>query len=124
MNKILVIEDEADIVKVLKKRLLEHSFEVVVAMEGYKGTELAHREKPDLIILDLMLPVGDGLTILKNIKAASETSRIPVVVITGKKDEDYKKKVIAEGVEAYLEKPYDAVELIEIINESLKKKGE
>ncbi len=124
MNKILIIEDEADIVKVLTKRLLRHSFKVIVAGEGWKGTELAHKEKPNLIILDLMLPAGDGLTVLKNLKMISRTAYIPVVVLTGKSDEEYKKKVIAEGVEAYLQKPYDVNELISIINEILKDKGE
>ena len=121
MSKILIIEDEPDLTKVLRKRLLGQGFEVIAAADGYQGVEFAHKEKPDLIILDLMLPAGDGLSVLKNIKMSARTRYIPVVVLTGMKDEEYKQKVTDEGVEAYLEKPYEPDVLITTIKNVLKK---
>jgi len=121
MSKILIIEDEPDITKVVRKRLMEEGFEVIAAQDGYQGVKSAHKEKPDLIILDLMLPAGDGLSVLKNIRMSAHTRYIPVVVLTGIKDEEYKQKVMGEGVEAYLEKPYEPDVLTTTIKNILKK---
>ncbi len=119
MKKILIVEDEVDIVKVLTKRLTEQDLEVVVANEGYQGIALAHQEKPDLIILDLMLPTGDGMSVLKNLQLSQQTELIPIMVLTGKKDEEYKQKILGEGIKAYLEKPYDPDQLITIVKNIL-----
>lgn len=121
MSKILIIEDELDTVKVVTKRLTQNGFEVVVALDAYEGVKFAHKEKPDLIILDLMLPAGGGLYFLKNIKMAAGIRFTPVVVLTGIKNEEYKQQILDEGVEAYLEKPYDPDELISTIRGILKK---
>jgi len=121
MSKILIIEDEPDISKVLNKRLSEAGFDVAVAADAYQGVELAHREKPDLIILDLMLPAGGGISVLKNLKYSAHVSSIPIVVLTGMKDEENKKKILEEGVRAYMEKPYNPDELIATIRNILLK---
>jgi DNA-binding response OmpR family regulator len=121
MRKILVIEDEIDVQKVVAKRLSQHGFEVFVADDGCHGIELAHREGPDLIILDFMLPAGNGLVVLKNLRSSSHTRYIPVVVLTGMKNEEYKQKMLDEGVDAYLEKPYEPDELIGTIEGILNK---
>jgi len=121
MPKIIIVEDELDTVKVLAKRLSSKGFEVVTAADAYQGITLALKEKPDLIILDLMLPAGGGLSVLKNIRMSGRTRIIPVVVLTGIKNEDYKRQVLNEGVEAYLEKPYDPDVLISTIQNILKK---
>ena len=120
MSKILLIEDDMDAQKVIGKRLTSAGFEVVFANDGYQGTALAHKEKPDLVILDLMMPAGGGLSVLKNIRSSMHTNSTPVVILTGLKDTEYKKKVVAEGISAYFEKPYDPAELIETINNILK----
>ncbi len=67
---------------------------------------------PDLIILDLMLPGGGGLGVLVRLKMSVLTNDIPVLVLTGMQDPDYKEKVLEKGVDAYLQKPYDPVELL------------
>ncbi len=121
MSKIMIIEDEPDTVKVVTKRLTQAGFEVVVAADAYEGVRFAHKEKPDLIILDLMLPAGGGLSVLKNIKMAAEIRYTPVVVLTGAKNEDYKRQILDEGVEAYLEKPYEPDVLLSTIQDILKK---
>ena len=121
MPKILVVEDEVDIAKVLLKRLSDAGFETQFANDAYLAVRLTHEFKPDLIILDLMLPSGGGLSVLKNIRLVFSTSFIPVLVLTGIKDEEYKKKVMAEGVDEYMEKPYDHNSLLSVINKLLKK---
>ena len=118
---ILVIEDEPDFSELLKMRLESNGFSVVTAMDGYQGIQLAHAKKPNLIILDLMLPAGDGASVLEKLKLSGDTQYIPIVVLTGMINEEYKRKVIAKGVDAYLQKPCDADVLINTINEVLKK---
>jgi DNA-binding response OmpR family regulator len=121
MSKILIIEDEPDMAKVVAKRLAQSGFEVVVAFDAYEGVKVAHKEKPDLIVLDLMLPAGGGLSVLRNIKMTAEIRSTPVVVLTGIKNEGSKQQILDEGVEAYLEKPYDPDVLISTIQDILKK---
>jgi DNA-binding response OmpR family regulator len=114
-KKILVIEDEQDVAKLLVIRLKSFNYEVAVADSGIQGIELAHKEKPDLIILDLMLPAGDGLSVLDTLRLSSYLRFTPVIVLTGLQDEEYKKKVIEKGVDAYFQKPYDAEQLLSSI---------
>lgn len=119
MKKILIIEDEQDIVKVLYKKLTDSGFQVVWAQDAYAGVKSAHEENPDLIILDLMLPAGGGLKTLKNIRDSIKTTFVPVVVLTGMRDEAAKAESLQLGVEAYLEKPYNFPELLGVINKAL-----
>ncbi len=121
MSKILIIEDELDVQKVVARRLSQHGFEVVVADDGCRGIELAHSSKPDLIILDFILPAGNGLVVLKNLRSSTHTRYIPVIILTSMKNEEYKQKIINEGVGAYLEKPYEPDELIKTIKDILEK---
>ncbi len=123
MSKILVVEDEMDVSKVLRKRLQEAGYEVVVAIDAYQAVEYAHKEKPDLIILDLMLPAGGGLSVIKNIKMSPRLAYLPVVVLTGIRDDQYKAKVLEEGVDAYLEKPYEVEVLLKTLSDVLLKQG-
>lgn len=121
-NKILVVEDELDAAKVLVKRLTSHGFNVLVANDAYQGTALINKEKPDLVILDLMLPAGGGISVLKNVKTNPTIAYIPIIILTGMKDEQKKREVMNEGVAAYLEKPYDADNLLGTIRKILDKK--
>ena len=124
MSKILIIEDEPDIVMIIRERLRREEYEVITASDGYQGVEYAHSNKPDLIILDLMIPAGDGLWVLKTLQMSAETKYIPVIVVTGMADEKYKQKVMKEGVAKYMEKPFDMYELIGAVKELLGKDTE
>lgn len=121
MAKILVIEDEIDVTKVLRKRLTDAGYETLAAHDAYEGIKHAHRDKPDLILLDLKLPAGGGLSILRNLKMSSETRDIPVIVITGVKREEVKDYAMREGAAGYIEKPYEPQELLEAIRKTLVK---
>jgi len=122
MSKILIIEDEPDIAKVVRKRLMDHDYEAICAPDGYSGVQLARKEAPDLIILDLMLPAGGGLNALQNLRLSPKTQLTPVIVLTGMQDAEYKKKVLDEGVDAYLEKPFESKALLRTIGYLLKQK--
>jgi OmpR family response regulator RpaB len=122
MSKIMIIEDDLDTVKVLHKRLTLKGFEVIVAQDAYQGIALIHKTQPDLIILDLMLPAGGGQAVLKSLRLSDQIGYIPVIVLTGITDPEYKKKVLSDGVDAYIEKPYDPDYLITTINNLLNKK--
>ena len=121
MKKILILEDEADIRALLSKRLSSKGFKTLTAKDSFEGVKLLQGEKPDLVVLDLMLPAGGGLMFLKNLRKDPATAKIPVVVLTASQSPGYKHEVVAVGVEAYLEKPYDAEALLKVINNILNK---
>lgn len=125
MKKILIIEDAQDVANLLAVRLNSAGYEVLVASDGMQGVQFAYKEKPDLIILDLMLPAGDGLSVLKRLRLSVYCRCVPVVIFTGVKDEEYKKKVMEEEIDAYFEKPYEPDELLNSIKNLLgDKEGE
>lgn len=124
MKRILVVEDELDLVKALQMRLDSWGFEVIAALDAYEGTKLAMEEKPDLIILDLMLPAGGGISTLKNIRNSLKVRFIPVIILTGMKDEETKRRVTELGVSAYIEKPYSDQNLKSAIDQCLHNSAE
>ncbi len=121
MSKILIIEDELDTVKVVTKRLADRGFEVIFANEGYQGIELARKEKPDLIILDLMLPGIDGYRICGLIKKDIRLAKIPILIFTAKAQENEIKMVEEAGADAYLNKPFEPQTLLAKVEELLRK---
>jgi DNA-binding response OmpR family regulator len=123
MSTILIVEDEADLARVVKQRLTNQGFKVFVVDQGSKAISFARKLKPDLIILDLILPGMHGLQIIKELSSSIKTQVIPVMVLTGNKDKAYKSCVLEQGVEAYMEKPYDPQELISTVKEILAKRN-
>ena len=112
MHKILVIDDDVDLTKVLHKILRSHGFEVIVANDSVQGIQYAHEEQPDLILLDLKLPGGGGLMTLRRIKMSSHTNWMSVIVMTCVNDIELREAVYKEGVDGYIKKPYETHELI------------
>ncbi len=111
MHKILIIEDDVDLATVLQMNLESKGFKVVLAHDAIQGTSMTHSEKPDLIILDINLPAGGGLAILKNVKISIKTKTIPVIVLSGSEDEQLIHQVLHGGVEDYIKKPYELEDL-------------
>ncbi len=118
-KKILIIEDEKDVAKVLTARLQGAGYTSMVASDGTLGVQSIQREKPDLIILDLMMPAGGGMLVLESLKLYRGKHHTPVIVLTGMKDDEYRRKVEAMGIDAFFEKPYEAEELLKKIAELL-----
>ena len=82
MPKILIVEDDEILVKMYKRKFEHDGFTVTAAYSGGEGIIAATREKPDLILLDIMMPAVDGFEVIKNLKAVPETKNIPVIVLT------------------------------------------
>ena len=122
MPKILIIEDEVDVIKMLRKRLADNGYETLTADNAGEGMKLVLSDKPDMILLDLKLPAGGGLSILRSLKMSAETRDIPVIVITGMKKEEVKNFAMREGAAGYIEKPYDPQVLMATIRTILEKR--
>jgi len=120
MSKILIIEDNTDIAELLKDLMLKEKFEVTVCHDGLQGTEFTHKLRPDLILLDLMLPAGGGFYVLEKVKLSLHTKAIPIVVLTASKDTAHRNKAMQLGVNAFIEKPYDPQALVSTIRGLLK----
>ncbi len=101
-KKILVVEDEATLQKALNDVLTQEGYEVLSALDGAAGLDLAKKEKPDLILLDIILPKMDGFDVLKNLK--KEGSEIPVIILTNLSDINDIQKALDLGATTYLVK--------------------
>lgn len=119
MKKILIIEDDEVIGKILVDSLSKAGFVVTKAVDAMQGQQAISSSKPDLVILDLMLPAGNGVELLRNFRASTHTQGIPIIVTTAYKDEEVKKEMEAIGVQSYFHKPFDIEELIKEINRIL-----
>lgn len=102
MKKILFIEDEESLQKTMKEMLERNGYSVISAMDGENGILFAKNEKPDLILLDLILPKKDGFEVLKDLKEDSNTDAIPVIVLTNLEGSADIEKVLSLGVHTYL----------------------
>jgi len=102
-KKILIVEDEATLQKALSDMLIEEDFEVVSAIDGLIGLDLARSVNPDLILLDIILPGMDGFDILRNIKQ-KDKSEVPIIILTNLSDLDHIQKALDIGATTYLVK--------------------
>ena len=105
MPKILYVEDNEDNVYMLSRRLTQQGFEVVVARDGEEGVAMAAAEAPDLVLMDLGLPVLDGWEATRRLKSDASTRHIPVIALTGHALSGYSKSAKEAGCDAFLTKP-------------------
>ena len=105
MTKILYVEDNEDNVYMLTRRLERSGFEVVVAGDGEQGIEMARAERPDLILMDLSLPVLDGWEATRRLKAAQETQTIPIIALSAHAMPGDREKALEAGCDEYDSKP-------------------
>jgi len=118
-KRILIVDDERDIVKALMIRLQGAGYDVVTAFDGAQGVFMAHKEKPDLIILDIRMPAGDGFSVAQRLKRSIHTFTIPVIFLTGSPEKNAEEKAMAMGARFYIKKPYDPEELLDAIKRAL-----
>ena len=111
-QKILVIEDEPDIRKLVQYNLTQEHFNVVEAEDGEQALSLLQREKPNLVILDLMLPGLSGLELCKMLRQRSDTSRLPILMLTAKAGEADRIVGLEMGADDYLAKPFSPREMV------------
>jgi len=121
MSKILIIDDDPMITGILWRRLQEDGHSLESAMDGVAGLERVKEFKPDLILLDIIMPVLDGMAVLRQLKADPELSKIPVLVITNMQLEDQAAEATALGAVGYLVKVHHTSEdLANKVTEELK----
>ena len=119
-KRILIIDDTEGIVKLVKMYLEHHHYKVLIAYDGQEGLEKAKIEKPDLIVLDLMLPKINGYKICGLLKRDIEYAKIPIILFTAKTQEKDMKLGKEVGADAYLTKPFESEVLLSKIKELIK----
>ncbi len=117
--KIMVVDDDADLRQALSLRLRANNYETVNVSDGYSAIAMAQKERPQLIILDLGLPAGDGFAVLKNLQQYPALSVIPVIVLTARDPEANEKRTLESGAVAFFQKPADNEELLGVIRACL-----
>lgn len=117
--KVLVADDEEELVKALRDRLHFEGYDTVAAFEGVRAIEMAHKQKPDLILLDLRMPAGTGQSVLKSLKSRSETEKIPVIVVTALEGSNLEQELREAGAFDFVRKPYDWNVLLERMRKAL-----
>ena len=111
-RKILIIEDDRDIVEMLDYNLKEEGYETISALNGEQGIALAGKERPDLIILDIMLPIIDGFEVCRILKNDDRVAHIPIIILSAKSQETDKVVGLELGADDYVTKPFSPRELI------------
>ncbi|MGI8602109.1 MAG: response regulator [Verrucomicrobiales bacterium] len=111
MHTVLVVDDEADIVELISFNLQRNGLKVLTARDGLSAVQLARDQLPDLIVLDLMLPGRDGISVFKDLRGDTRTSPIPVIMLTARGELDDKIAGLELGADDYVTKPFSPKEL-------------
>jgi two-component system phosphate regulon response regulator PhoB len=121
MQRVLVIEDEVDIADLIMFNLQRAGYGVLQAHDGINGSEMAIRERPDLVVLDLMLPGRDGYSVFREIRRDARTSHIPVIMLTARAQTEDRIQGLEAGADDYLTKPFSPKELVLRVNAILRR---
>ncbi len=121
MQRVLIVEDEVDIADLIKFNLQRAGYEVSQAHDGVVGVKTAIGERPDLIILDLMLPGRDGYSVFREVRRDARTSHIPVIMLTARAQTEDRIQGLEAGADDYLTKPFSPKELVLRVNAILKR---
>ena len=119
-KKVLIVEDDANIAELLHLYLEKEGFESLVAKDGGKGVELFRAFRPDLVLLDIMLPIMDGWSVLKKIR---ENDKTPVIMLTAKGETEDKVAGLEQGADDYIVKPFEMKEVLARIHAVLRRSG-
>ncbi len=119
MSKILLVEDNEMNRDMLSRRLIKRKFDVVMAIDGQQGLDMAASESPDIILLDMSLPIMDGWEVARNLKADDNLKDIPVIALTAHAMSGDREKALEAGCDEYDTKPVEFKRLLEKINKML-----
>ena len=120
-KKILIVDDDKDFVQILQLRLAASGYDVVFAMDGVSAISVARRENPDVILVDIGLPAGDGFSVIERLAVIEELMFTPIIVITGKDLSAVQQRATLAGAKAVLLKPVNEEKLLTTIRNSLEK---
>jgi two-component system cell cycle response regulator DivK len=123
MPRIVLVEDNEDNRDMLSRRLVRRGFEILIAVNGEEAVEMVTREKPDLVLMDISLPVMDGFEATRRLKAAEETKSIPIIALTAHAMSGDREKAMAAGCDDYDIKPIELPRLLSKIDGLLGHKG-
>src|SRR3984885_14697229 len=118
--RIMIADDDPHFRLALSVRLRANNFDTVNICDGYSALAMALKETPNLIILDLGLPAGDGFAVLKQVKQFPALSRVPVIVLTGRDPGGNERRSLESGAVAFFQKPADEAELMGAIRSNLR----
>lgn len=116
--KVLLVDDDGDLLRLLSRRLTQAGYRLAHAKDGFTAFRLARVERPDVVVLDLGLPAGDGYEVMRRMQANHETFHIPIVVLTGREGE-LEARSLEAGASAFLRKPVDIALLQETLDDLL-----
>ena len=119
MKKILIIEDDQKIAFALSVRLKANGYATWIAGDGITGLKMAVAHRPDLVLLDVSLPAGNGFCVAEQLHQMPKTRQIPIIIATASKDPELRQKAIELGVRGLVRKPYDSEQLIEVVQHTL-----
>jgi diguanylate cyclase (GGDEF)-like protein len=122
--RILVVDDDEDIARFVEMNLLMEGFDVVVAHDGLSALEMVRRTAPDLVILDLMMPELDGVEVTRRLRADAMTSALPIIMLTAKGQTPDKVLGLQAGADDYMVKPFDTLELVVRVRNTLRRNQE
>jgi two-component system alkaline phosphatase synthesis response regulator PhoP/two-component system response regulator VicR len=114
-TKILVCDDERHIVRLIQVNLERQGYQVTTAFDGKEGLEKIRAEKPDLVVLDVMMPYMDGFEVLKTLRREPETEALPVIMLTAKAQDKDVFEGYHYGADMYLTKPFNPMELVAFV---------
>ena len=121
--RILVVDDEPDLIAVLRMGLQMEGLDVLEAADGTEGLRRAREEKPDLLVLDLMLPKMDGYQVCRSLKFDSRYKDLPILILSARPGDQDKRLAIEMGADDFIRKPYDLKDLVSRIRQRLKLGG-
>jgi len=124
MAKILIVDDETDSIMMVQMQLEANGYEVIAANNGEEGLEKVKNEKPDLIILDVMMPKMNGYQVCAILKYYAHYNKIPIILITGKAQHEFRELGQRVGADDFITKPFDPPILLAKIEELLKKSSQ
>lgn len=120
-KKILLVEDDKDTVRAVAIRLKSQGYDLIVAADAIAAVSTARKEKPDLIILDLGLPGGDGFTVIQRVKSNYDLMLVPIIVVSARDPLLNEARALEAGAEAFLQKPVENADLLATVERALSK---
>ena len=121
--KILIVDDDKDIRELLNIRLRREGYETAFASDGISAISIARKESPDLIVLDLGLPGGEGYSVIERMRDIASLGAVPVIVISARDAATHRDRALAAGARAFVEKPIDVDELLGAVRDAIGEAG-
>ena len=119
-KKVLIVVDDKDLLRGLSFRLRAYGYKTVVATDGYSAISVAQKEKPDLIILDIGLPAGDGFIVMERLRNHPSLALIPIIILTARDLKINKERALKAGAVAFFQKPADNDKLLDVIQKAFR----